>query len=173
VRIVDDVDRLRAAMVRAGECPEAVLEATYGWYWVANAHPLGLRRSAIGGRRTTRLLEALDFEIGFTNLAGGQLTRDRGYAAIQRIPSIGPMLGAVFVAEIGDSTPLPWPQPVGLLIQIDPRHHESDAKVHRGQITKQGSRLVHWAAMESVQILPRPAALPPSASSSLVPRRAA
>jgi len=26
--------------------------------------------------------------------------------------------------------------------------------VHRGRITKQGSRLVRWAAVESVQILP-------------------
>ncbi|HEY5880192.1 MAG TPA: hypothetical protein VIU11_14880 [Nakamurella sp.] len=27
--------------------------------------------------------------------------------------------------------------------------------MHRGRITKQGSRLVHWAALESVQILPK------------------
>ena len=27
--------------------------------------------------------------------------------------------------------------------------------MHRGRITKQGSRLVRWAAVESVQILPK------------------
>jgi len=33
VRIVNDLDRLADVMSRAGECPEVVLEATYGWYW--------------------------------------------------------------------------------------------------------------------------------------------
>jgi Transposase IS116/IS110/IS902 family len=37
---------------------------------------------------------------------------------------------------------------------LTPRHHESDTIVHRGRITKQGSRLVRWAAIESVKILP-------------------
>jgi pheromone shutdown protein TraB len=42
----------RAVMARAGEAPEVVLEAAYGWYWAADvlaglgarvhlAHPLG------------------------------------------------------------------------------------------------------------------------------------
>lgn len=54
VRIVNDVDRLRAVLARAGESPEVVLEATYGWYWAADAvaaagasvhlaHPLGVK----------------------------------------------------------------------------------------------------------------------------------
>src|SRR6266511_594729 len=38
---------------------------------------------------------------------------------------------------------------------LTPKHHESDTKVHRGRITKQGSRLVRWAAVESVQLLPK------------------
>jgi transposase len=32
------------------------------------------------------------------------LHRDPGYTAIQRIPGVGPVLAAVFVAEIGDIT---------------------------------------------------------------------
>jgi transposase len=54
VRIVNDVDRLTDVMARAGECPEVVLEATYGWYWAVDAlqaagakvhlaHPLGVK----------------------------------------------------------------------------------------------------------------------------------
>src|SRR4051812_44488904 len=54
VRIVNDPDRLAAVMARAGEAPEVVLEATYGWYWAADAlaglgasvhlaHPLGVK----------------------------------------------------------------------------------------------------------------------------------
>jgi len=33
---------------------------------------------------------------------------------------------------------------------LTPRHRESDTKVVRGRITKMGSRLVRWAALEAV-----------------------
>ncbi|MCA1676401.1 MAG: transposase, partial [Actinobacteria bacterium] len=34
---------------------------------------------------------------------------------------------------------------------LTPQHHESDTTVRRGPITKQGSKLVRWAAVEAVQ----------------------
>jgi transposase len=37
-----------------------------------------------------------------------------------------------------------------LLGRLTPRHRESDTTVHRGPITKQGSSLVRWAAIEAV-----------------------
>src|SRR5665648_541278 len=37
VRISNDADRLVEVVARAGEHPEVVLEATYGWYWAADA----------------------------------------------------------------------------------------------------------------------------------------
>jgi Transposase len=54
VRIPNDVDSLHRVMARAGVDPEVVLEATYGWYWAADAllaaganvhlaHPLGVK----------------------------------------------------------------------------------------------------------------------------------
>jgi hypothetical protein len=54
VRISNDPEYLRQVMARAGEAPEVVLEATYGWYWAADtlaelgatvhlAHPLGVK----------------------------------------------------------------------------------------------------------------------------------
>ena len=48
VRISNDPEYLRAVMDRAGEAPEMVLEATYGWYWAADtlAEPSQLGRSA-------------------------------------------------------------------------------------------------------------------------------
>jgi hypothetical protein len=41
VRIVNDVQRLASVMARAGDCPEVVLEATYGWYWAVDALQAG------------------------------------------------------------------------------------------------------------------------------------
>lgn len=37
---------------------------------------------------------------------------------------------------------------------LSPRHRESDTTVHRGPITKQGSGLVRWAAIEAAQKIP-------------------
>ena len=48
----------------------------------------------------------------------------------------------------------PGPAQLTCWAGLTPKHHESDTTVHRGRITKQGSRLVRWAAIESVQILP-------------------
>ena len=255
VRISNDPEYLRQVMVRAGEAPEVVLEATYGWYWAADtlaelgatvhlAHPLGVKmfsyrrvkndqrdaadladllrmgrlpeawiappatrelrgwvrhraklvglRSGIknqvhavlagagvqvlmsdlfgpGGQQllaaTTlavesrsrvdsllRVITALDFEIDtFARLVTGRLRTDPGYRAIQAIPGVGPLLGAVFVAEIGDIGRFARPQQLASWSGLTPKHHESDTTVHRGRITKQGSTLVRWAAVEAVQ----------------------
>jgi hypothetical protein len=94
----------------------------------------------------------LDFEVDlFENLARGRLRTDPGYAAVQQIPGIGPILGAVFVAEVGDVTRFDTAPQLACWAGLTPKHHESDTHVHRGRITKQGSRLVRWAAVESVK----------------------
>ena len=90
----------------------------------------------------------------FTGLAQRRLTHHAGDTAIQQIPGIGPVLAAVFVAEIGDVHRFDGPAKLTCWAGLTPRHHESDTTVHRGHITKQGSRLVRWAAIESVKILP-------------------
>ena len=45
---------------------------------------------------------------------------------------------------------------------LTPKHHESDTTVQRGRITKQGSRLVRWAAVEAVQRVPARTRLGPT-----------
>ena len=61
----------------------------------------------------------------------------------------------MFVAEVGDVTRFASAAQLACWAGLTPKHHESDTHVHRGRITKQGSRLVRWAAVESVkQILP-------------------
>ena len=99
-----------------------------------------------------RLITALDFEVElFAKLVAGRLRTHPGYLAIQSIPGVGPVLAAVFVAEIGDITRFHRPAQLASWAGLTPKHHESDTTVHRGRITKQGSRLVRWAAVEAVQ----------------------
>ncbi len=255
VRILNDVGSLNQVMGRAGEDPEVVLEATYGWYWAVEAlqeagahvhlaHPLGVKafeyrrvkndfrdaadladllgmgrlpevwiappatrelrelvrhRAKLVGLRSgckaevhavlakcgvrvpmtdlfglegtalldrvqlpaaygarvqslQRLIEDLEVEIDlFARLAQGKLVADPGYTAVQQLPGVGPILAAVFVAEVGDVGRFAKATQLASWAGLTPKHHESDTHVHRGRITKQGSRLVRWAAVESVQ----------------------
>jgi transposase len=258
VRISNDPEYLRQVMARAGEHPEVVLEATYGWYWAADvlaelgasvhlAHPLGVKmfsyrrvkndqrdahdladllrmgrlpqawiappavrelrelvrhraklvalRSSVkcqvhavlagagvsvvmsdlfgvGGQQLLervalasamrarvnsclRLIDALTFEADlFTDLAVRRLDADPGYRVIQAIPGVGPVLAAVLVAEIGRIDRFTRAAQLACWAGLTPRHHESDTTIHRGHISKQGSRLVRWAAVEAVQRVP-------------------
>jgi transposase len=88
----------------------------------------------------------------------GLLSDDEGYQAIRALPGVGPVLGpvlgAVLVAEIGDITRFRRPAELCLWAGLTPRHRESDTKVTRGHITKQGSRNLRWALIEAIQHVP-------------------
>jgi transposase len=77
-----------------------------------------------------------------------------GYRAVQALPGIGPVLGAVIVAEIGDITRFGHPARLCSWAGLTPRHYESDTKVIRGRITKMGSPALRWALIEAVQRTP-------------------
>ncbi len=101
------------------------------------------------------LIDAADYEVDlFTRTIAEELKGHPGYRAIQAIGGVGPTFAAVFVAEIGDVTRFKDAAALCSWAGLTPRHRESDTTVHRGHITKQGSRLVRWAAVEAVQTLP-------------------
>jgi transposase len=101
-----------------------------------------------------RLIDDIDAEVElFTRPSRGRLVADPGYLAVQQLPGVGPVLAAVFVAEIGEVSRFARPRRSLAGAGLTPKHRESDAHVHRGRITKQGSRLVRWAAVESVKTL--------------------
>jgi transposase len=84
----------------------------------------------------------------------GLLAHHDGYHAVLALPGIGPVLAAVLVAEIGDITRFATPARLCSWAGLTPRHRESDTKVSRGHITKQGSPLVRWALVEAIQHVP-------------------
>jgi transposase len=79
-----------------------------------------------------------------------RLRDHEGYNAVQAIYGVGRVFAAVFVAEIGDIARFPSPAALCSWAGLTPTPRQSDTKVHRGRITKQGSRLVRWAAIEAV-----------------------
>jgi transposase len=101
------------------------------------------------------LAAALSEEITLLEqVTGDLLNGDAGYQAIQALDGIGPILAAVIVAEIGDITRFGRPQQLCCWAGLTPRHRESDLKVARGHITKQGSTILRWAMVEAVQRVP-------------------
>jgi transposase len=73
-----------------------------------------------------------------------------GYEVIQQLNGVGPVLAAIFCAELGDVTRFGSAKQVTSWAGLTPRHRESDTTVHRGSITKQGPPLVRWAAIEAI-----------------------
>lgn len=98
-----------------------------------------------------RLIDTYDAEIAaLSTEIAGWLSDDLGYQAILAIKGVGPILAAVFIAEIGSIERFSSPEKLCSWAGLTPRHRESDTKVTRGGITKQGSRLVRWAAIEAI-----------------------
>jgi transposase len=97
------------------------------------------------------LIDYLDREVAMVDRRIHlELKEDRGYNAIQGIEGVGRVLAAIFVAEIGDVTRFSSAAHLCSWAGLTPRHRESDDKVSRGPITKQGSPLVRWAAIEAI-----------------------
>ena len=103
-----------------------------------------------------QLIGELTSEITMVSeVLAGLLAGHRGYGVIQRLPGIGPVLAAVIIAEIGDVTRFRTPGQLASWSGLTPGHRESDIKVTRGHVTKQGSRLLRWALIEAIQRGPR------------------
>jgi transposase len=143
--------QVHAVLAKAG-----VLIAVSDLFGVAGRKRLAkVPVAAAYAERVRSLLELIDtlddHEARFAALIAKRLDADRGYQAIQQVPGIGVTLAAVFVAEIGDVGRFTGPAQLCSWAGLTPRHRESDTVVHRGHITKQGSKLVRWAAIEAVQ----------------------
>ena len=165
VRELRELVRYRHKLVRLRSGLKAQVHAVMGKHGVLPS------RVDMFGPGGTAQLDALDLPMGYScrleslrDLVGvydrdilgldrriaAQLVNHQGYRAIQALKGVGPVLAAVFVAEIGDVTRFPSPDRLCSWAGMTPRHRESDTKVRRGSITKQGSRLVRWAAVEAV-----------------------
>jgi transposase len=102
--------------------------------------------------------------------AAAMLAAEPGYAALRELPGIGPVLAAVIISEIGDVTRFRKPGPLCSWAGLTPRHYESDARVIRGHVSKQGSRMLRWALTEAIQHQPA-GTRPRQARDAIIARR--
>jgi transposase len=141
------------AQVHAVMAKEGVLPSTTDMFCKAgNAQ---LDEMTLGDAYTIRveslrdLIELYDREVAMLEQRiRSRLRGHRGYQAIQAINGIGPTMAAILVAEIGDVHRFRSAPALCSWAGLTPKHKESDTTVHRGQLTKQGSRLVRWAVIE-------------------------
>jgi transposase len=80
-----------------------------------------------------------------------RLKDDESYQALLRIRAVGPTFAAIFIAEIGDVHRFGSAHQLACWAGLTPRVYASDTKTRRGHISKQGSRLLRWAAIEACQ----------------------
>jgi len=96
------------------------------------------------------LVDHLNVEIGrYDERISPVVKTDPAYRALLKIPQVGPVLAAVFIAEIGDISRFGNADQLACWVGLTPRERSSDTKTVHGSISKQGSRLVRWAAVEA------------------------
>ena len=147
-------DQVHAVLAKLGiPVPCSDLFGPGGSAWLDELALAQPYRGKIASLRS--LIESYTGEIGLLEEVIAELLRhDAGYRAIQALPGIGPVLAAVIVAEIGEVTRFAAPPKLCCWAGLTPRHRESDIKVARGHITKQGSTILRWALIEAVQHQP-------------------
>lgn len=102
-------------------------------------------------RSLRRLIKTYDNEITrLDSRIADEFEGHEGYQVIQQLNGVGPVLAAIFCAELGDVERFRSAKAVCSWAGLTPRHRESDTTVHRGSITKQGPPLVRWAAIEAI-----------------------
>lgn len=143
--------QVHAVLAKAG----VLIVATDLFGATARTHLDRTPLSGVYAQKVGSLLHLIDIfdaeETALTARIAEELRDHDGYRAIQALPGVGPILAAIFVAEIGDVHRFADPNRLCSWAGLTPRHYESDAVVHRGHITKQGSKLVRWAAVEAIQ----------------------
>ena len=147
-------DQVHAVLAKLGlpvTCSD--IFGTAGSAWLDG---LGLPQPYAGKVTSLRQLTAgLTSEIAMlSEVIADLLAGDRGCQVIQQLPGIGPVLAAVITAEIGDVTRFASAAQLCSWAGLTPRHRESDIKIARGHVTKQGSRLLRWAVIEAIQRAP-------------------
>jgi len=102
-------------------------------------------------RSLRRLIKLYDTELSKLDVRiAAEFKGHPGYGTIQQLHGVGSVFAATFCAELGDVTRFQSAKHVCSWAGLTPRHRESDTKVHRGSIIKQGPPLVRWAAIEAI-----------------------
>lgn len=151
------LQRMRALLLRQGlaDPPTKRLRSRVGQTWL---NQLSLPRQAQRALSTMRQIERdLSMQLGVveTDMAREART-DPIVQRLQTVFGIGPVLGLMLRAEIGDVSRFPTPAHLASYAGLVPQVDSSASRTHYGRITKDGSPWLRWALVEvGVQTLRR------------------
>jgi len=80
---------------------------------------------------------------------GGPLAEQEARAVLATIPQVGPVTVDAVLSELGDWRRFRSMKRVVAYAGLDPGHRESDRKVKRLSISKEGSRILRWAMIQA------------------------
>jgi len=99
-----------------------------------------------------RIIATLSAEIAALEVETVRRLKDNPeYRALLTINGVGPVMAAIFVAEIGDVHRFATADQLACWTGLTTRVDSSDKKTRYGHVSKQGSRLLRWAAVEGCQ----------------------
>jgi transposase len=99
-----------------------------------------------------RIMAVLSSEIAALEVETARRLKDNPqYRALLTIGGVGPVMAAIFVAEIGDVHRFGTADQLACWSGLTTRVDSSDKRTRYGHVSKQGSRLLRWAAVEGCQ----------------------
>ena len=116
------------------------------------AHLVKLRTSA--RNRIFGLLTQFGLKISLTRLR--KPDADPRAKLLQTIPGVGPLIGLTFASEIGDVSRFSSPAKLVGYAGLAPRISQSGERSATGRLSKAGSRMLRWAAVEAANQAWRP-----------------
>ena len=141
---------IRAGLAKHGiRLAVSALESPMGQQMLDGVALPGIYADRLESQRRMLLLICQEIDLVEADLAK-RLKDNTDYRNLLKIKGIGPTLAAIFVLEIGDVHRFRSAEQLCCWAGITPRHYESDTTLRRGHVSKEGSAIVRWAAVESV-----------------------
>jgi transposase len=141
---------IRAGLAKHGiRLTVSQLESPLGQTLLDGVDLPGIYADRLESQRRMLLLICNEIDLVEADLAK-RLKTNTDYRNLLKIKGIGPTLAAIFVLEIGDVHRFRSAEQLCCWAGITPRHYESDTTLRRGHVSKEGSAIVRWAAVESV-----------------------
>lgn len=148
------VNQLRAVLLREGLVDRRALTRTPSDAWLEQlALPAQAAASVATLRRLLAVVRAECRSADQTVTA--RASADPIVVALQQIPGIGPVVGLIVRAEVGDIHRFPSAGHLASYAGLVPRVDASASRVYYGRITRRGSPWLRWALVEAALHGPR------------------
>jgi len=148
------INRLRAVLLRQGVVDRRRLARTRSDAWLETLTLPARAAASVAGLRRLLMLVRTEVTAADGNVQAVAAT-DPITQQLQQLPGIGPVLGLMIRAEVGDIRRFPTPGHLASYAGLVPRVDNSARRIRYGRITRRGSPWLRWALVEAAIQGPR------------------